>query len=216
MSSLDDDDAPPREPILDTWTWKGDGAAWVASLPVAPGNSASVNAACAGVIAGVLDDFAPLARVYAVTLVCDAGPVRLQWQAGEPNASFRARAIEAIRELPQPIMEAQLALDLRVWFRTKDAEAPVLAWLRAPHTELVLALVDDGTRAAVMFEVTNTLFSAFTHPYAGEANPLHALDQPLLEAALRRFAARSSEELQVMGELAGACPTGFSSDRDDY
>lgn len=216
MSSLDHDDAPPQDPILDTWSWKYDGAAWIASFPVAAGDPRFVNGACADVIARVLDDFAPLARAYAATLVDDSGPVELAWTLGEPNAVFRARVLDALRALRQPVMEAQLALDLRVWFRTNLATPPVLAWLRSPHTELVLALADEGRRAAVTFELTNTLFSAFIPPSAEEPNPLHALDQPLLEAALGRFAARSSEELQLMGELTGVTATGFSADRDDY
>jgi hypothetical protein len=49
-----------------------------------------------------------------------------------------------------------------------------------------------------------------------DPNPLYPLNQPLLEAALRRLRARSTGPLDREGELPGTYEFGFSSDRNDY
>jgi hypothetical protein len=213
---VSDDDAPPREPITDTWRGKYDGAAWIARFDHPGGDAAAVNAWCVALIDGVLADFTPLARVHAAMLLVDSGPVRLASRAGEAHATFRARVRDAIHALALPLIAVELALDLRVWFRAVDSpDQPALAWLRHPHMELVLSLDADTASASLAFEVTCTIFSAFSYPDL-DPNPLHALNQPLLEAALRRFRARSRDEFTIAGELPGRHEFGFSSDRDDY
>jgi hypothetical protein len=208
-----DDDAPSREEIADTWRWRQNGASWMASLPRPGGDAATVSRWMADTVGGLLDDFAPLARVRTAMLLADDGPRHLTRGPDEPYAQFRARLLDAIREHPLPVTYVRLGLDVRVWVRTKDSpDRPELAWLSYPGIELGVHLDDS---AWVEFEIDNTLFSAFTYPDM-EPNPLYPPNQPLLEAALRRLRARATDPLDRAGELPGTYEFGFSPDRDDY
>ena len=167
----------------------------------------------ADTVAGLLDDFISLARLRTATLLANDGPTCLTWRADEPYAQFHARLLDAIAAHPLPLTAVELGLDVRVWVRTTDSpDRPQLAWLSYPGIELGLHL-DDSTW--VDFSLDNTLFSAFTYPDE-DPNPLYPLNQPLLEAALRRLRARATEPLDRTGELPGTYEFGFSSDRDDY
>jgi hypothetical protein len=211
-----DDDAPSREEIADTWRWKQAGAAWLANLAFPDGDPVTANRWVAVTLAGLLDDFAPLARARTLTLLADDGPACLARLADEPYAQFRTRLLEAISGHPRPLTDVELELDVRVWVRTTDSpHHPELAWLSYPGTELGLHLLPQEARAWVDLSLANTLFSAFTYPDK-DPNPLHALNQPLLETALRRLRARATDPLDRTGELPGAHEFGFSSDSDDY
>jgi hypothetical protein len=204
-----DNDAPSREEIADTWRWKQDGASWIASLS-RPGAEAAVNRWMAATVDGLLTDFAPLARVRTAMLLGDDGPTHLTRRLDEPYAQFRARLLDAISGHPLPVTYVKLGLDVRVWVRTKDSpDSPQLAWLSYPGIELGVHLDDS---AWVEFSLENTLFSAFTYPDMNP-NPLYPLNQPLLEAALRRLRERSTGPLDREGELPGTYEFGFSSDR---
>jgi hypothetical protein len=208
-----DEDEPPREAIADTWRWRQNGASWVASLPSPEGNPASVNRWMADTVQGLLDDFESLARVRTAMLLADDGPRNLERRPEEPYSLFRARLLDSVRQHPQPVTLVELALDLRVWLRTKDfPESPELAWLSYPGIELALHLDDT---AWVEFSLDNTLFSAFTYPDM-DPNPLYPLNQALLEAVLRRLRARARHRLDREGELPGTYEFGFLPDRDDY
>ena len=207
------DDAPSREEIADTWRWKQDAASWQASLAFPGSEAATVNRWMAATIAGLLGDFTPLARVRTATLLADDGPTRLTRQADVPYAQFRELLLDAIGGHPLPATDVELDLDVRVWVRTTASpDRPELAWLSYPGIQLELHLDDS---AWVDFSIENTLFSAFTYPDE-DPNPLYPLNQPLLEAALRRLRARATEPLDRSGELNGTYEFGFSSDRDDY
>ena len=215
MNTESDDDAPSREEIADTWRWKQSAASWSARLAFPDGEAAVANGWIADTIAGLLADFAPLARVRTAMLLTDDGPTRLSRATGEAYAQFRSRLLATIRAQPLPLSEVLLELDLRVWVRTVESpDRPELTWISYPGTELDLEDIRDGT-VGVMFRLANTLFSAFTY-MDGDENPLYPLNQPLLEAALRRLRARSDEPLDLMGDLNGTHEFGFSPDRDDY
>ena len=208
-----DYDAPSREEIADTWRWRQNGASWIASLSRPSGDAAAVNRWMAGTVDGLLTDFASLARVRTAMLLADDGPTHITSRPDEPYAQLRARLIDAIEEHPLPVTFVRLGLDVRVWVRTKDSpDRPELAWLSYPGIELG-AHLDDS--AWVEFSLDNTLFSAFAYPDM-DPNPLYPLNQPLLEAALRRLRARSTGPLDREGELPGTYEFGFSSGRDDY
>ncbi|HEY2383485.1 MAG TPA: hypothetical protein VGK48_20115 [Terriglobia bacterium] len=211
-----DNDAASREEIADTWRWKQDAASWQANLAFPGGDAAAVNRWVAATVDGLLADFAPLARVRTATLLAGDGPIRLTRTADERAEQFRARLLDAIRTHPLPVTSVELGLDIRVWVRTTDSpDRPELAWLSYPGIELRLQLLPTESRAWVDFSIENTLFSAFTYPDE-DPNPLYPLNQPLLEAALRRLRARATDPLDRSGELKGACEFGFSPDRDDY
>ena len=208
-----DDDAPSRKEIADTWRWKQDGASWLAYLPLPSGDAATVNRWVAAAVAGLLDDFTSLARVRIAKLLTDDGPTRFTRPADETYAQFRARLLDAIAARPLPLIAVELGLDVQVWVHTTvSPDRPELAWLSYPGIELGLHLDDS---AWVNFSLDNTLFSAFTYPDK-DPNPLYPLNQPLLEAALRRLRARSTDPLDRTGELPGTHEFGFSPDRDDY
>lgn len=213
-TNIPDDDAPSREAIADTWDWKQDGVSWLAELsPSSGGDAATVNCWVAATVAGLLEDFIPLARVRTAMLLAHGGPTHLTRQGDEPYAKFRARLLDAIAKHPLPLIYVELGLDVRVWVRTTDSpDRPELAWISYPAIELGLHLQDD---VWVEFSLENTLFSAFSYPDK-DPNPLYPLNQPLLEAALRRLRARATEPLDRAGELPGKHEFGFSSDRDDY
>jgi hypothetical protein len=210
------DDAPSRTHTADTWRWKQDGASWMASLPLPIGDAATTNRSVAAAVGGLLDDFAPLARVRTPLLLADDGPTRLTRHPDETYAQFRARLLDAIAAHPLPLTAVELGLDVRVWVRTTDSpDRPELAWISYPGIELGLHVLPMEGRAWVEFSLDNTLFSAFTYPDK-DPNPLYPFNQPLLEAALRRLRARSTGPLDREGELPGTHEFGFSSDRDDY
>jgi len=215
MSTDADDDAPSRNEIADTWRWKQSAASWTASLSRPDGEMATMNRWLTDTVAGLLSDFAPLARVRAAMLLADDGPIRLKRRPDEPYAQFRAQLLDTILGHPLPLSEVLLELDLRVWVRTVESpDRPELAWIAYPGTALDLEDLRDGT-ISVAFKLSNTLFSAFTY-MDGDENPLHPLNQPLLDSVLRRLRARSAEPLDLMGDLPGTHEFGFSSDRDDY
>lgn len=209
-----DDDAPSCEYIADTWRWKQDGARWLAFLPFPPGgDAATVNRWVAATVDGLLEDFAPLARMRTAMLLADEGPTSIKRKVGEPYALFRARLLNAVGAHPLPLIEVNLGLDVRVWVRTADSPRhPRLAWISYPGIELELHLDDEPW---VRFSLDTTLFSAFTYPDM-DPNPLYPLNQPLLETVLRRLRARAAEPLDLAGELPGTHEFGFSPDRDDY
>jgi hypothetical protein len=210
-----DDDAPPREFIADTWCWKADAATWIANLASPGGDAMTANGWLADLVAGVLGDFTPLVRVHSARLLGD-GPVHLAWHEGERYATFRGRLLDAIRAYPTPLSEVELSLDLRVWVHTADSPArPVFAWVRYPKIALLFQIDTHDSLATVAFDLTNTLFCAFTYPDK-EPNPLYSLNEPLLEDALHHLRARSDDELTRTGELKGKHEFGFSPDRDDY
>lgn len=213
-----DDDAPSRQEIADTWRWKQDAASWQANLafPGGGGDAATSNRSVAAMVAGLLDDLTPLARVRTALLVADDGPTGLARRADEPYAQFRARLVQAVGAYPSPLLEVELGLDVRVSVRTTDSpDRPEVTWLSYPGIELVLHLLPAESRAWVDFSLSNTLFSAFTYPDK-DPNPLYPLNQPVLEAALRRLRARATEPLDRSGELKGTLEFGFSADPDDY
>jgi hypothetical protein len=211
-----DDDAPSREEIADTWRWKQDAASWQANLAFPGGDAAAVNRWMAVTLAGLLADLTPLSRVRTATLLPNDGPIHLTRRAEEPYAQFRAQMLDAISGNQLPVTYVELALDVRVWVRTTDSpDRPELAWLSYPGVELRLQLLTTEGRAWVDFSIENTLFSAFTYPDE-DPNPLYPLNHPLLEAALHRLRARSTEPLDRTGELKGMYEFGFSPDRDDY
>jgi len=211
-----DDDAPSREEIADTWRWKQDAASWQASLAFPGGDPATANRWVAETVAGLLDDFTPLARVRTAMLLADDGPTHLTLRADESYAQFRARLLDTIGGHPLSLTDVELAVDIRVRVRTTDSpDRPELAWLSYPRTELALHLLPEEARAWVDFSLANTLFSAFTYPDK-DPNPLYPLNQPLLEAGLRRLRARATDPLDRSGELPGRHEFGFSPDRDDY
>jgi hypothetical protein len=215
-TELPDDDAPSREEIADTWRWKQDAASWLANLAFPGGDVAAANRWIAGAIAGLLGDFTALARVRTAMLLDDDARSDLTKGAEEPYAQLRTRLLDAIAGHPRPLTDVELGLDLQVWVRTIDcADRPSLAWLSYPGTALALHVIPAEGRAWIEFSISNTLFSAFTYPDK-DPNPLHSLNQPLLEAALRRLRARATDPLDRAGELRGADEFGFSSDPDDY
>lgn len=208
-----DVDSPSSKEIADTWRWKQDGASWVASVSFSTGDAPTVNRLVANAAAGLFDDFAPLARVRTAMLLAEGGPTHLMRQPGERCIAFHARVLDGIAAHALPLLAVELGLDVRIWMCTTESpNRPELAWLSYPGIELGLHLTDT---AWVEFELDNTLFSAFTYPDM-DPNPLHPLNQPLLEGALRRMRARFAEPLQLYGELPGRIEFGFSSDRDDY
>ncbi|OLT00518.1 hypothetical protein BJF90_34990 [Pseudonocardia sp. CNS-004] len=170
----------------------------------------------AAAVAGLLDDFTPLARARTAMALTADGPTHLTWHPDETYAQFRARLLGAIAAHPLPLVAVQFGLDVQVWVRTTDSpDRPELAWLSYPGIELGLHRLAKEDRAWVEFSLDNTLFSAFTYPDM-DPNPLYPLNQPLLEVALRRLSARSTDPLDREGELPGTYEFGFSSDRDDY
>ena len=213
-SNAPDDDAPSCEYIADTWRWKQDGARWLASLTFpAGGDGATAKRWVAATVAGLLEDFTPLARVRTAMLLADEGPTSLTRKMGEPYALFRTRLLNAVGAHTRPLIEVNLALDICVWVRTTDSpQRPKLAWISYPGIELGLHLEDE---AWVNFSLDTTLFSAFTYPDM-DPNPLYPLNQPQLETSLRRLRARAAEPLDLAGELPGTFEFGFSPDPDDY
>jgi hypothetical protein len=122
-----------------------------------------------------------------------------------------------VRGCSTRIVEAQLALDLCVWFRTASSPVqPRRGWLRTGHTEIEISVQPDTNEGYATLALDHSLFAARS-PELDDNGELHRLDAPLLEQALRRWQARiGARSVELSGALVGVRDHGFSSDPDDY
>jgi hypothetical protein len=212
MSSLRE--APPIEPLQDTWGRFKHAASWMWSPRSRPASdeAPALNVWGAGQLAELLEALRPIARVRKASFngPPDSPPLAApechwDWRQAPP-AGFERSLIEAVRTAPSPITTVELMFDLYVWVRTATASAPVRGWL-AGAAQGDLQFETSSPYGALM--MNHTLFrDGATH---GDSNAeLHRLNSPLLRQALAAIEERLGPITEVEG-LPDVTRTGFAS-----
>jgi hypothetical protein len=209
-----DPNAPPVEPIYDTWGLTKYAGSWM----IAPVRlDAEGTEWIAAALAATLEAYGPLARPWAAGIVPlpapDAAPRSLAWQPGESQSAYRDALLAAIADVGAPVQSLELRIDLLAHARTGDSpHAPVRSWLRLPtEIELRSPGADDTSYANLTFD--HTLF----RPESADGidnRELYALNAPLLESALRGWEERLGPITEVDG-LTGVFHYGYRSEGDE-
>ncbi len=179
---------------MDTWTVRSDVASWRVLVSGAPASRerGDLDAFTAEITERSLLVLHPFARPWRATLnAChdDPEPVRaMEWRPGESVAAFVSQIAAAIRGSSSAVLSLEIDLDLHAFCRTPASPVrPVRVWLRLPTLLTVRApSEEDGVleAASLLLAFDHTLFQLWQTPEEPN-DELHALNQPLLEGALR-------------------------------
>ncbi|HEX6938801.1 MAG TPA: hypothetical protein VF158_05275 [Longimicrobiales bacterium] len=191
---------PAAELRFDTFGLAESVGLWCVA-PAAPpaGGEASPNAHLAAATAASFDALGDIVVPWGVDVLpepdTDVDPLRLERAADDAPAAFVARVRQVIETFPAAVRAVEADVDVIAYVRTADSpDRPVRA--RARLGDVLYTF--GGEKPAVCLSVQHTLFAPYS-PYGLDNAELHALNQPLLEAALRRWEERVGPIIEFEG-----------------
>lgn len=211
MSDEQYQDVNTVTPLLDTWRVQKYAGAWCITLS-GTGSASEGNAWYATTMRKTLEAFAHLARPRQVrfgTIVVEGvDKVTLPWKGDITLDTYIQNTMDAIQQYPAPIYSLEIQLDLFVYVRTSiSPDKLVRVWI-SPPSEFVFWGTSETSGPYLCFEVAHTLFCPRS-PDGDDNSELYALNQPLLEQALRSWEAQFGAISDVEG-LPGIYEYGFS------
>lgn len=204
---------PLIEPLYDTWGGKKYAGSWciAPSFDFTSLSTQEVNAWFATSVSKTLDAFSHLVRAWRVDFNTiyrdDVSGIRIEWRLGDSYDLYVENVRRAIQEYLAPIYLIEICVDLFAYVRTKDSpDIPIRAWVRLPSDFRIWG-GPENTEPYLCFNVAHTLFRSRSKD-AQDNGELHALNQPLLEKALRQWEEYFDSVIEVDG-LSGIYQYGF-------
>ena len=207
--------APPVEPLCDTWGVKALAGFWciTPSFAAPPLSTLELNAWFTTAVHESLEAFAHVTRAWRVSGATIAepnvAPVALERERQESCEAYLQRVHEAIHDYPAPLYAVEVKVDVFAYFRTPESRTrPMQGWARLGDNFRIWA-VPEHQDVGLCFNVRHTLFNPFSQD--GEDNyELYALNQPLLETALRGWEQKFGPITDFEGQ-SGIYHYGFST-----
>ncbi len=199
--------------IYKTWGLKHDAGTWSLAfvLDFSILCNKEVNDWYISAFSRTVDSFSSLSRVSTVSFTShhteQSQPMMIRWNPELSYQKYINKVIESIASYSAPIEILEMYLDLQVYINTEQ-------YLNKPVLEFVDYLgkitICGGKKYGnpyLYFEIEHTLFCPYS--YSGEDNRvLYALNQPLLEKALKSWEQEFNVEIEAEG-LPGIYKYGF-------
>jgi hypothetical protein len=196
--------SPPGEPLYDTWGGTKYLNRWCVDSPrtFTSFEAREVNEWFATTLRATLEAFSLFARPwwieFTTIFVEGVGPVALERGPDQSDSDFLEAALQAIRQYEAPIYSLDVEVDLWVYVRTEESpEQPVRTWIRS-GSQFTFYGGAENPQPSVCLLVEHSLFAP-SNSYGWSNQELHALNQPLLEQALRRWEQQLSPITEVEG-----------------
>ncbi|OUC13855.1 MAG: hypothetical protein B0A82_15215 [Alkalinema sp. CACIAM 70d] len=224
IKDLSDLQAPPVEPLRDTWRWDQDAGDWFINLPFdfAGKSVATINRWVVENLSVSLETFSGFLRPWKVeiktrplegqghsTTMSLPTTMSLQWNPRQPYEEFIQTVLDRIQTASDPIGNLRIDLDMCTYVRTADSpESPLQAWVRGFAKLNFQRGYSSKGGGGLMLYFYCTLFCRLS--LVGDLNDeLYELNQPILAQALQTWKQRLGGEIDVEAGRAGLYRYGF-------